>query len=146
MRGEGRAKRKRSRWAHVRAPLAVFLATLALVAQLLAPTSHRMAGPAGAAEVAAELKAAFGDLAVLCIQADESKSQGAPADRPHPCDDCCPLCQFAAAAHALDLPTSSGEPIRTEAAAERLAFYSDFVRRKPQRIAFAQPRAPPFEA
>lgn len=126
------------------APLAVGLATLAIIAQLLAPASHRMVAR-GAAEIAGELKAAFGDVAVLCIQADDADSSRAPSDRSGHCDDCCPLCQFSAGAHALVLPTLLGAPTRIAAASETLAPAADFVRLKPVRTAFAQPRAPPLE-
>lgn len=102
-----------------------------------------MAGPAGAA---AELKAAFGDFAVLCVQDDGAGDSHAPADRPGPCNDCCPLCPFSSAAHALLPPAPFGAPIRIAAAAEKLAFSPEIVRLEPERNAFAQPRAPPFEA
>jgi hypothetical protein len=124
----------------------VTLATLALVAQMLAPTQHRMVASDDVAGVAAELHAAFGDVAVLCIQADGAKSPLTPAGPPGPCDDCCPLCQSTAAAHALVLPTLLGVPTRIEAASETLAPAPDFIRAKPARTAFAQPRAPPFGA
>ena len=150
MRSQRAAKTKRTGWAQsawtrIRAPLAVGLATLAIIAQLLAPASHRMVAR-GAAEIAGELKAAFGDVAVLCIQADDADSSRAPADRSGHCDDGCPLCQFSAAAHALVLPTLLGAPTRIAAASETLAPTPDFVRLKPVRTAFAQPRAPPLEA
>ena len=157
MRSQRAAKTKRTGWAQsawtrIRAPLAVGLATLAIIAQLLAPASHRMVAPGahrmvapGAAEIAGELKAAFGDVAVLCIQADDADSSRAPADRSGHCDDCCPLCQLSVGAHALVLPTLLGAPTRIAAASETLAPAPDFVRLKPVRTAFAQPRAPPFE-
>jgi hypothetical protein len=129
----------------IRAPLAVGLATLAIIAQLLAPASHRMVAP-GAAEIAGELKAAFGDVAVLCTQAEDDKSPRTPTDPSRHCYDCCPLCRLSAGAHALVLPTLLGAPTRIAAAAETLAPAPDFVRLKPVRTAFAQPRAPPVEA
>ena len=151
MRDRRRAETKRKRgapsaWTRIRASFAVALATLALVAQMLAPTQHRMVAPGDVAGVAAELHATFGDVAVLCIQADDDKSPPTPAGPPGPCDDCCPLCQSSAAAHALVLPTLLGAPSRIEAAAVTLAPAPDFVGRKPAGAAFAQPRAPPFEA
>ena len=132
-------------WRRIHAPLALSLATLALIAQLVAPASHRMAPP-DAVGAAAELKAAFGDIAVLCTQADEADNSQGPADRSGHCDDCCPLCQLSAGAHALLLPTLLGDPTRIVAVAETLAPAPDFIRLKPVRTAFAQPRAPPFEA
>ena len=151
MRDRRRAEIKRKRWApsawtRLRASFAVGLATLALVVQMLAPTSHRMVAPGDVAGVAAELHATFGDVAVLCIQTDDAKSPLTPGSPPGPCDDCCPLCQSSAAAHALVLPTLLDVPTRIEAATVSLAPEPDFVRRKPARAAFAQPRAPPFEA
>ena len=151
LRDRRRAKIRRigwaqSAWERIRAPLAVGLATLALIAQLLAPASHRMAAPGDVAGTAAELKAAFGEVAVLCIQADDASHSQAPADRSGQCDDCCPLCQLSAGAHALVLPTLLGVPTRIVSASETLAAAPDFVRLKPVRTAFAQPRAPPFEA
>ena len=104
-----------------------------------------MAAP-DVAGVAAQLKAAFGEVAVLCVQAEDDKSPGAPADRSGHCDDCCPLCQFCAGAHAFVLPTLLGAPTRIAAASETLAPAPDLVRLKPVRTAFAQPRAPPIEA
>jgi hypothetical protein len=92
------------------------------------------------------LHATFGDVAVLCIQADDAKSPLTPASPPGPCDDCCPLCQMSAAAHALMLPTILGVPTRIVTASEALAPATDFVGLKPARTAFAQPRAPPLEA
>jgi hypothetical protein len=135
-----------SAWTRLRASLAVGLATLALVVQMLAPASHRMVAPGDVAGVAAELHATFGDVAVLCVQADDGKSPLTPAGPPGPCDDCCPLCQSTGGAHALVLPTLLGVPTRIEAVSVTLAPEPDFIRRKPARIAFAQPRAPPFEA
>jgi hypothetical protein len=151
LREQRRAETKRKRWApsawiRVRASLAVGLATLALFVQMLAPAPHRMAPPGDVAGVAAELHSTFGDVAVLCIQADDDKSPLTPASPPGPCDDCCPLCQSSAAAHALVLPTLLGAPSRIEAAAGTLAPAPDFIGRKPAGAAFAQPRAPPLEA
>jgi hypothetical protein len=124
----------------------VALATLALVAQMLAPTQHRMVAPGDVAGVAAELHATFGDVAVLCIQAEDGKSPLKPGSPPGPCDDCCPLCQMSAGAHALMLPTLLRVPTRIVTASETLAPAPDFVGLRPARTAFAQPRAPPFEA
>jgi hypothetical protein len=151
LRDRRRAEIKRKRWApsawsRIRASFAVTLATLALVVQMMAPASHRMVAPGDVAGVAAELHAAFGDVAVLCIQAEDGKSPLKPGSPPGPCDDCCPLCQSTAAAHAFVLPTLLGVPTRIEAASEALAPAPDFVGLKPARTAFAQPRAPPFEA
>jgi hypothetical protein len=143
MKRKGGARSARSNF---RASLGLCLATLALLAQLLAPASHRMAAPADVGGVAADLKAAFGDVAVLCIQAGNENNPLAPVEPSRHCDDCCPLCQCGAGAHPLILATVAGAPERIAALAETLAPERDFVRLKPDRTAFAQPRAPPFEA
>jgi hypothetical protein len=150
LRDRRRAETKRKRWpasawTRLRASLAVGLATLALVVQMLAPAQHRMA-LADVGAVAAELHATFGDVAVLCIQVDDAKSPLTPGNPPGPCDDCCPLCQMSAGAHALMLPTILGVPTRILTASETLAPAPDFAGLKPARTAFAQPRAPPLEA
>jgi hypothetical protein len=141
-----RTRRPPGAWTRLRASFAVALATLALVAQMLAPAAHRMVAPGDAAGIAAELHATFGDVAVLCIQADDGKIPLTPAGPPGPCDDCCPLCQSTAAAHALVLPTLLVAPTRIKAASVTLAPEPDFIGRNPAGAAFAQPRAPPFEA
>jgi len=117
---------------------------LALLGQWLAPAAHWMAPPTEVAGVAAELKAAFGDIAVLCIQDRDAGDERTPVDPSHRCDDC-PLCQLHAAIHALAPPPPFGAPIRIAAAAEKLAFSPEIVRPKSPRTAFAQPRAPPLE-
>jgi hypothetical protein len=130
----------------MRASFAVFLATLALVTQLLAPASHRTVASADIAGVAAELHAAFGDVVALCTHVSDDQSPNTPTHPSGPCDDCCPLCQSGAASHAFVLPALLGAPSRIEAVSETLGPAPDFVRLKPSRTAFAQPRAPPFEA
>jgi len=104
-----------------------------------------MALPGDVAGAAAALHATFGDVAVLCIQANGDKSPLTPASPPGPCDDCCPLCQSSAATHAFVMPTLLVAPSPIEAASVTLAPAPDFIRRKPARTAFAQPRAPPLE-
>ena len=65
-----------------------------------------MPAQADFATVAADLKAAFGDAAILCVQAEEARTP------PRPCaiaTIACPLCQFHCGAHAaLILPTFAG--------------------------------------
>ena len=90
----------------------MWLGTLALLAQLLAPQGHSMATPG---EVVAELKAALGDAVVLCIHADDGNSSQQPIDRSGHCGDGCPLCQFHSGAHALLLPLLAALPTRIEA-------------------------------
>ena len=131
----GRADRARN-------PFAMWLATLALFAQLLAPLGHSTATP-GPGEVADELKAAFGDAVVLCIQDGNSSQE--PIDRSGHCGDGCPLCQFHSGAHALLLPLLAALPMRIEAGPQTFGLAPVQGWLKTNRTAFAQPRAPPFE-
>ena len=86
--------------------LTALVTTLSFVFQILAIPYHQalvasaMAAP-DAAQIAAELKATFGDAAALCVQTDD---EGAPAAPAGDCGDHCPLCQFAAQATALIAP------------------------------------------
>ena len=79
---------------------------LSFVFQLLAipyhqsPIASAVAAP-DPAQIAADLKAMFGDAAALCVQTDD---KGAPAAPAGDCGDYCPLCQFAAQAAALIAP------------------------------------------
>jgi hypothetical protein len=88
-----------------RSALTSFAVALALVVQLIAmPYQQALARPAfagsGAASIAADLQAMFGDAAGFCAHVDD---RIAPA--PHgPCNHCdgqCPLCRPAAQAAAL---------------------------------------------
>ena len=126
-----------------RAPLATGLAIFALIAQMLATPFHRMPAHADIVTVSANLKALFGDGAILCVQAEDGKNTPAPT---RDCDDSCPLCQFHSVAHALVLPTLAGLPTRIDAGAQALALAPAPVSLKPRAGAFAQPRAPPLVA
>ena len=86
---------------------------LSFLFQLVAVPYHQAlvasaAAAPDAAEVAAELKATFGDAAALCVQSEDHGGPGAPAGD---CDDHCPLCQFAAQAAALIAPIAPALPI-----------------------------------
>jgi hypothetical protein len=122
--------------------LAACVAILALIVQMLAPTGHRIAAPADVVRIAAELKAAFGDAAVLCIQAEDGKSAPAPA---RDCDDSCPLCRFQSGAPALMLPSVAGLPMRIDAGKQRLGPATAHSSRRPIHMALALPRGPPLE-
>ena len=97
-----------------RSPLTALVMALSFVFQLLAIPYHQAliasaAAAPGAAQVAAELKATFGDAAALCVQRDDNGGPAAPAGD---CDDHCPLCQFAAQAAALIAPIAPALPSR----------------------------------
>jgi hypothetical protein len=123
--------------------LGLFLAGLAFLSQALALPMHRMAGPADVAEIASELKASFGDAAVLCTQADRD-DPGAPLPVGH-CDDHCPLCQAGAGALATILPDVSHTAVRENKMAEAIPPPTESGVFAPRRISQAQPRAPPAE-
>jgi len=125
-----------------RAAGAVCLAILALLAQMLAAPLHQMAAHAEIAGVASELKAVFGDAAVLCINVEDGGDAPAPA---RDCDDSCPLCQFHSGAHALILPYLAGLPTRIGASGRTLGL-APAVSLKNTHKAFAQPRGPPLAA
>ncbi len=103
-----RARRARPGGASFRSPLAALIVALSLIVQLVAIPYHQArAAPeyadADIAAVAAGLKATFGDVAFLCVQADDN---GAPAghNRSGHCNDRCPLCRFLAQAATLVPP------------------------------------------
>ena len=96
-----------------RSSLTALVMALSFVFQLLAIPYHQAlvaaaeAAPSPA-EIAAELRATFGDATTLCTQS-EDHGPGAPAgDR----EDHCPLCQFAAQAAVLIAPVAPALPIR----------------------------------
>jgi hypothetical protein len=127
--------------ARFRAPVAACLAILALLSQMLAPPAHRMARP-DVADIASELKAAFGNIAVLCVQAEDGGNAPAPA---RDCDDSCPLCQFHSLAHTLIPPTLAGLPTRIDVGGQTPGL-APTVSLKNAHTAFAQPRGPPLAA
>jgi hypothetical protein len=119
---------------------------LALISQWFAPALHAMETSRDPAGVAAELRATFGDVAVLCVQAEDTKTPLGPSDPRGHCDECCPLCQALSAAHALVPPAPIGSPERIEGHAEIIAIVSARGPPRHREISPAQPRAPPFEA
>lgn len=150
--GRGRlttgGRRRPNGWlASLRSPLTALVVTLSLAFQLVAIPYHQAlaAGPALASDttaIAAELKATFGDAAALCIQVDE---KGAPSHAPGaPCDDQCPLCQFAAQVAALVVPEAPALPARLDLDCRPIGFAVERgvvpVRARGQNRA----RAPPF--
>jgi hypothetical protein len=133
----------RSAFTRLRGPVAACLAIFALLAQMLAPPVHQAGNRAEVAGVASELKALFGDAAVLCIQVEDGKRAPAPS---RDCDDFCPLCQFHSGAHALILPGLAGLPTRIDVGAETLGIAPAPSSHRTTHTAYAQPRAPPLEA
>ncbi len=124
--------------------LTVLVAALALFGQLMALPYHNPEGPAAPAEVAALLKATFGDAAVLCVTADDPATPAAPGHQHGHGDGDCPLCQFGAQTVLLSSPTPS-LPERLDVAAEPLAPRADFLQETSKPTGLPQPRAPPLE-
>ncbi len=102
-----------------------------------------MAAPSPEAIAAAELKATFGDTALLCLQADETT----PGQQGRSCDDSCPLCQLHATGLALLLPPGPAElPLPPLADVLGEASFAQLPSPRRLRATLAQPRAPPFQA
>ena len=121
--------------------LASLLAAIAVFVQLAALPYHHLQTTRDLSAVAAELKATFGETAVLCAQAGESSSS-TPQRHHGGCDVGCPLCQFASQLALLEPPPA--------ALPERLAIVDraapariDFERPTARPMRLAQPRAPP---
>lgn len=132
--------------APARAALTLSLALLALIAQWFVAASHDM--PARYAisptsEAVAELKALFGETAVLCVQAGDETP--VPGDK-KPCDSTCPLCQMHSGALALWAPISQGLAVRFDGAATPIGYPATAAPSAVRRLTQAQPRAPPSEA
>jgi len=117
--------------------LAIFHLAFAPLARAAAPP------PASVEQLAADLKATFGDAVQLCVNVDDDGSQpGAPA---HHGEGECPLCCL----HAV---SALVPPDVTKLSAPRLASSSvsfaatDFSPPPPARASPAQPRAPPAKS
>ena len=132
VKGRGaRIKRRRLRAgscaASLRSTLTAFVVAFSLFFQLVAVPYHQaLAAPvftgSGTAQIAAELKATFGDAAALCAETD---GKGAPLFPAGHCDDQCPLCRFAAQAAVLIAPDAFDLPKRLDAACQTLAAASE---------------------
>ena len=134
-RGDGAALLARNVLARAFAVLSL-LAVLNLAA---APLAHA-AGPqrASVEQLAADMKATFGDAFQLCVNAgDDGAPPGAPTHRDHDCPLCC-----LHAAVALAAPDALRLPIRRSATAASFVPRS-FAPPPPARASPAQPRAPP---
>ena len=119
---------------------------LAFVAQLLALPFHHPIAQSSKSVIVAQLRATFGEAAVLCIHGDDPGAPAAPLDRSGHCEDECPLCQFGAQAAALVPPPTPVLPARMDIGSNSLGFPLVFGLIKPATFAFPQPRAPPFDA
>ncbi len=122
--------------------LAVLIAALALFGQLLALPYHHPQGRSDHAEVAAFLKATFGDAAVLCV--DDDAHPAAPEHRHDHSDGDCPLCQFGAQTVLFAAPAPM-LPERIDVAAAPLPVQVEFSLQASKPNGIAQPRAPPAE-
>lgn len=122
-----------------------WIAVVALVVQLgSAPMPQAMAGAGDAEAVAAlgALTALLGPNAALCQRGDVSAPRSPSHNSHHCCDDCA-LCQLDG--HAAALAPSSGAillPFANNARPLEIPADAGFSRL--QRVAFAQPRAPPI--
>jgi hypothetical protein len=94
-----------------------------------------------ATEVAAELRATFGDAAALCVQSEDG---GGPAGPAGDCDDHCPLCRFAAQAVTLIAPVAPALPIRPGAAFRTLGAAPEIGAFTIPPTKQSRARAPPF--
>jgi hypothetical protein len=110
-----------------RSPLTALIVALSLLVQLIAVPYHQALAAPGIAEsdtaqIAAGLKAAFGDAAALCVEVDGKGAPLAPAGH---CDDQCPLCRFAAQAASLVTPGAPALPERLDRARQTLGAASE---------------------
>jgi hypothetical protein len=122
-----------------------WIAIVALVVQLgSAAVPQAMAGAGDAESVAAlgALKALLGPNAALCQRGDAS-APGSPSHNSHHCCDDCALCQLDGHTAAL-APSSAAilPPFANNAGPLGIRRDTGFSRL--QRVAFAQPRAPPI--
>jgi len=116
---------------------------LAVLNFAAAPLAHAAApSPASAEQLAADLKATFGDAAQLCINIDDGSQPSAPA---HHGDGDCPLCGAHAGAF-LAPPDAVGLPLRRESNTVVSFSATDFTPPPPARASPAQPRAPPVRS
>lgn len=113
--------------ASLRSPFASLVVALSLLVQLIAVPYHQaLAAPtfaeSGTNQIAAELKATFGDAAALCLEFDGKDTPLSPTGH---CDDQCPLCRFAAQASTLVAADAPEAPKRLDAASETLGAASE---------------------
>lgn len=139
-RGDGGAQ-----WArHALSRALSLLSLLAILHIVLAPLARASApAPASVEQLAAELKATFGDVVQLCVNVgDDGSKPGAPA---HHGDGDCPLCCLQATA-AVVPPDVTELPALRLVAADVVFAATDFAPPPPARASPAQPRAPPSKS
>jgi hypothetical protein len=110
-----------------RSPLTALIVALSLLVQLIAVPYHQALAAPGIAEsdtaqIAAGLKATFGEAVALCVEVD---GKGAPLTPAGHCDDQCPLCRFAAQAATLVAPDALAPPMPLDAACQTLGAASE---------------------
>jgi hypothetical protein len=137
----GPRSRQAGRRAAARKPLiVVWLAILAFVAQLGLAAVPRAASHHGEAEAAALAKL-LGQPVTLCVHDDEPFAPNTPARDPGDCCDRCPICALGRLAAVV--PVEEGVLVRA-ARDEPPQIAVPQRDGRPVRLAFAQPRAPPF--
>ena len=124
---QARGTRKTPRAARGCSQLLSLIVALSLIVQLFAAPYHQALAASASpqsdtTQIAADLKATFGDAAALCVQVD---GKGAPLSPAGHCDDQCPLCQFASQAAALVAPQLPALPQRLDAACQTLGAASE---------------------
>jgi len=120
------------------------LSLLAVLNLAVAPLAHA-AGPqrASVEQLAADMKATFGDAFQLCVNVGDDGS--APSAPVHHGDGDCPLCCVHAGA-VLTPPEAVALPARREAVAALTFVAKDFAPPPPARASPAQARAPPKQS
>jgi hypothetical protein len=109
---------------------------------MLAIPAHAPSPPSSSQQIADQLKAVFGDSAILCVQADDDGSLPAPAPHAH---DNCPLCQFHAQALGLQAPDLVVLPGGCASTGAQPAIANSEALPPPSRWpSTAQPRGPPI--
>lgn len=120
-----------------------FVALVAVVNLALAPIVHAAASThiqTSVSEVAAELKATFGDAFELCVNVSDDGSTPAPA---HHVDGDCPLCCPHGAANLI-APEPQPFPVRFAVRRAAPPPTADAALPPPSRASPSQPRAPPL--
>ena len=107
---------------------------------MLSLPAHSPARLSLSAQVAGELKATFGDAAVLCVQDDEAQNPGTPAPHAH---DNCPLCQFQAHALGLQVPDLAVLPHEFAPSGDTPIASTELAPQPSRWPSTSQPRGPP---
>jgi hypothetical protein len=140
LREGGRPRQTKGKRAFSRAWLFA-VAWLALFSQAIGPIAHAYAQPPTTTEIAADLKATFGDAFQLCVHIDDAAHERSHASTA--CNDCCPLCGALAVPVALP-PEGAFLSVPVVTTKQFVAPQPIFLP-PPARASPAKPRAPPFE-